>query len=285
MKPFFSVIIPLFNNEKTIARAINSVFAQTFKSWELVLIDDGSKDDSFLAIKPFEDYPNVILYKQENNGVSFSRNKGVSISSGTWIVFLDADDELTSEALTRFALKIALNPEAKAILGGFKRITGTNETDFIPKNKSPQSTLSGSFAILSSLFYELGGYDSSLKFSENTELFHRINASKCQIDYVEEVVLHYHESLDGGSKNLKNMIDSILIILKKHSNTLSPHVKFLYHQILGVNYLRFQDFSKARTHLLKAIYFKPYKLDTILRFCISLIPYLSRKIYPMKVKI
>lgn len=285
MKPFFSVIIPVFNNEKTIARAINSVIEQTYTSWELILIDDGSKDNSFNAMILFKDYPNVILYQQDNFGVSFSRNKGVSISSGEWIVFLDADDELTTEALTRFESRIALNPEAKAILGGFKRITGTNETDFIPKNNSPQSTLSGSFAISTGLFHDLGGYDSSLKFSENTELFHRIILSNCPIDYVEEVVLHYYESVDGGSKNLKNMIDSILIILDKHSSTLSPHVKFLYHQILGVNYLRFQNFLEARTHLLKALYIKPYKVDTLVRFGISLIPPIAKKIYPKEIKI
>ena len=283
MQPFFSVIIPVFNNEKTVVRAINSVFAQDYKAWELVLIDDGSKDNSILSMKPFQDYSNVTLYHQNNHGVSFSRNKGVFISSGNWIVFLDADDELTPEALSRFAMKIAINPEAKAVLGGFKRITRTKVADFIPKNNHPQSTLSGSFVILKSFFNDLGGYDPSLKFSENTELFHRINISRCQIDYVEEVVLHYYESIDGGSKNIKNMIDSLLIILEKHSSTLSPHVKYLYNQILGVNYLRFQNFSEARAYLLKALLIKPYKVGTLVRFFISLIPPLARRIYPNEI--
>ncbi|RAI85592.1 glycosyltransferase family 2 protein [Algoriphagus yeomjeoni] len=284
MKPFFSVIVPVYNSEKTVARAINSVLAQTFEDWELVLIDDGSIDESFSAMKSFEAIPNVILYKQENKGVSFSRNKGVSVSSGTWLVFLDADDELTSDALINFASRILQNAEAKAILGGFKKLKDNEEVDYIPRNNKPQSTLSGSFAILRTFFNELGAYDSTLKFSENTELFHRIFISECQIEYVEEVVLIYYESLNGGSKNLKNMIDSLLIILDKHSSTLSPHVKYLYRQILGVNYLRFQNYPRARTQLLKALYIKPYKLTTLARLCISLIPPLSKKIYPMEIK-
>ena len=89
----FSVIIPLYNKAPYVARAIDSVLAQSFKDYELIIMDDGSKDDSFeIVSNSIEGRQNCHLYRQENAGVSMARNNGVAASKGDYLCFLDADD-------------------------------------------------------------------------------------------------------------------------------------------------------------------------------------------------
>ena len=94
----FSVIIPAFNAEKFIARAIKSVLRQTNQNFEIIIINDGSQDQTEAAISQFEDNRIVYLY-QENSGVSAARNRGILASKGEYICFLDADDEWKSNHL------------------------------------------------------------------------------------------------------------------------------------------------------------------------------------------
>ena len=89
----FSVIIPLYNKAPYVAKSINSVLMQTFTDYELVIMDDGSKDGSFeIAQKAIEGHDCCHLYRQQNSGVSMARNNGVELSQGEYICFLDADD-------------------------------------------------------------------------------------------------------------------------------------------------------------------------------------------------
>ena len=88
--PKFSVIIPVFNGEKTIARALESVLDQTYPPHEIIVIDDGSEDRTEDTVNRFS--KNVHYFKQTNQGVSVSRNNGARIATGNWLTFLDADD-------------------------------------------------------------------------------------------------------------------------------------------------------------------------------------------------
>ena len=97
----FSVIIPLYNKAAYIEKAINSVLAQNFKEFELIIVNDGSTDDSFskltvicnrLSVENPEIFNKIKIVQQENQGVSTARNNGVKIAKYDYIAFLDADD-------------------------------------------------------------------------------------------------------------------------------------------------------------------------------------------------
>jgi glycosyltransferase involved in cell wall biosynthesis len=96
-----SIIIPTYNREKFISRAIKSVLNQSYPDWELIIIDDASIDKTEAEVKNFQKDARIIYKKlPENKGVNYARNRGVEISSGEWISFLDSDDEYLPEALS-----------------------------------------------------------------------------------------------------------------------------------------------------------------------------------------
>jgi hypothetical protein len=133
--------------------------------------------------------------------------------------------------------------------------------------------------IRKAIFDKVGGYDEALKFAENTELFFRLDQLPLKKQYIEKENFIYHQSPDGGSKNLQNMLDSIRRILAKHDKYLTAHVKHLYHQNVGVIEMRFGRFEPARKHLWKAWKFKPKKISALMRLALAYFPVLARKIY------
>lgn len=89
--PFFSVILPTFNREQLIQKAIESVLSQSFNDWELIIIDDGSTDDTKMIVEGYNT-ENIYYYFYENQGRSIARNNGIERSRGSFICFLDSDD-------------------------------------------------------------------------------------------------------------------------------------------------------------------------------------------------
>ena len=108
--PTISVIIPLYNKESNISRTVHSVLEQSIKEFELIIVDDGSTDNSLNIIKDIHDV-RIRLIRQENGGPSKARNTGVTYAQGDWILFLDADDELMDRALEHFTNLIVSNRE------------------------------------------------------------------------------------------------------------------------------------------------------------------------------
>lgn len=87
-----SIVIPVYNCEKYVREAINSVVAQTYSEWELIAVDDGSTDGSLQVLREFDSDPRIRVVHQDNNGVAAARNAGIKLCSGRYVALLDADD-------------------------------------------------------------------------------------------------------------------------------------------------------------------------------------------------
>ena len=111
-----SIITPVYNAEKYIKETINSVLNQTYSSWELLVIDDGSTDSTAKIVKSFSD-SRIILIQQENGGVSSARNKGIDLARGKYITFLDADDILPPHSLEARVHYLESNPSVDLVDG------------------------------------------------------------------------------------------------------------------------------------------------------------------------
>jgi glycosyltransferase involved in cell wall biosynthesis len=98
--PLISVIIPAYNAERWIGEALRSVLEQSYRNWELIVVDDGSSDHTYeIVMEMSQGHPSVRLIHTENNGVSQARNRGLDESHGEYIILLDADDRLSPRAL------------------------------------------------------------------------------------------------------------------------------------------------------------------------------------------
>ena len=119
--PFFSVVVPVYNVRQWVGRAIESILAQTFEDFELIVIDDGSTDDSAEVVAQYTD-PRVKLIRQENRGNGRARNRGIEASTGKWIAFLDADDQWLPGILEDYYRVISDHPGIDFCYSSFRRI-------------------------------------------------------------------------------------------------------------------------------------------------------------------
>lgn len=135
-KPFFSIIIPLYNKEHYIARAIFSALNQTFQDFEIIVINDGSTDGSLAAAKEITD-PRIRIFNQKNLGVNNARNAGIKKSKGKYIAFLDSDDAYTPQFLQTVYEMIRRYGKYEFFATAFKRVYKDNsetETKYGTKN-------------------------------------------------------------------------------------------------------------------------------------------------------
>ena len=109
--PVFSVVIPLYNKAKYIKTCIDSVFKQTYRDYEVVIVDDGSTDNGVEVIQKSYNSNKIRIVQKENGGPSSARNNGVKEANGEWVVFLDADDVFLPNALFVFSKLIKTNAD------------------------------------------------------------------------------------------------------------------------------------------------------------------------------
>ena len=99
----YSVIVPIYNREKSIKKCVDSILRQSEKDFELILVDDGSTDNSLNICKDFEKTDNrIIVIHKENGGVSSARNAGIDVARGKYVVFVDSDDYVDNNYLDVF---------------------------------------------------------------------------------------------------------------------------------------------------------------------------------------
>ncbi|MEJ7808149.1 MAG: glycosyltransferase family 2 protein [Telluria sp.] len=201
-RPRFSIIIPNYNNAPTLARAIDSALAQTFAAHEIIVIDDGSTDDSRAVC---ERYGARVRYSyQDNAGVSAARNHGAAIATGDWFAFLDADDAYYPLRLQVHADWIAREPDIDFLLGdqefrkpdgefmhlaidncsaGRKLIARHAGSTQLPMHSDDfEEFIADGFAEIRSLslpaatFHALGGFTPGMKIGEDLHLVVRLCA-------------------------------------------------------------------------------------------------------------
>lgn len=178
-----SVVIPAYNREKFISRAIESVLNQTHKVDEIIVVDDGSLDNTLEVLDTFGDKIRVI--NQSNSGVSCARNRGVENSSFDWIAFLDSDDEWDKDKIREQVQFHADNPEILFshtneiwIRNGKKINQKSHHKKFggfcFEKNLDFCHIAPSSVMIERDLFKEVGSFDESLVVCEDYDLWLRV---------------------------------------------------------------------------------------------------------------
>jgi glycosyltransferase involved in cell wall biosynthesis len=234
--PFFSVIIPSFNRYKNLINAIESVLNQTFADFELIVIDDGSTDETY---KIKDNYSSRLIYiYQENKGVSGARNKGILVSRGEYIAFLDSDDIWLEEKLQEHKLFIEQNPDTLIhqtediwIRGGVrvnKMVKHSKKYGYIFKDSLKLCLISPSAVVMKkSLFGKYGMFNENLPACEDYDLWLRITIHERVGLIKKNLLIRYGGHDDQLSSKYWGMdrfrIYSIINLIKK--NKLSIEYK------------------------------------------------------------
>jgi glycosyltransferase involved in cell wall biosynthesis len=200
-----SVVIPAYNAEQTIIRALDSVINQSLKPYEIIIIDDGSRDNTYAVIDNYAKENagfNFKLIKKENGGVSSARNEGLKVVQGDFIAFLDSDDEWYTEKLEVQMACLSGNPEIDFLGSAFQGIYFEKRAegelipillrDLIFKNYFQPSTVIMKRAVLD----KVGLFREDQKYAEEGNYFMRV-ADKFKCYFLNRKLINYSDGKSG----------------------------------------------------------------------------------------
>lgn len=271
-----SVIIPAYNAEATILEAVNSVLAQTYPNFELIIINDGSSDRTVDLLQNISD-PRIKIFNYENGGISQARNRGISQARGDYITYLDADDYWTSDKLELQVLALQHNLQAALAYSWvyFKYETEANSyadtsvtyTGNVYGNLLLKNFLhSGSNALIrKKTLDEIGIFDPQLKVVEDWDLYLRI-AAKYEFVLVPKIQIIYRQSTTSVTGNIQLMEYYLKLVIDRAYKTAPAKLQYLKPQSLGWTYKYLaQQYLKYQLNSFKEIQLASFNLYRAIR--------------------
>ncbi|UKY35754.1 glycosyltransferase family 2 protein [Pantoea dispersa] len=210
-KTLFSIIIPVYNAQNTIRRTLQSVLNQTFSSYEIIVVNDGSRDNSARILQEFAHYPQFTVLNQINAGVSAARNSGLQQASGEYVLFLDADDWVDDNFLMSFKLNLNAWPaEAVDLMVGNlndNRIGKVSQAGFFSQQDIP---------------YVLG----ELEMSDNIGYLH----NKC---YRRQIIDDLHLRFMEGVSMSEDLLFNLKFFSCVSNFLITPGAAYHYEDVAG----------------------------------------------------
>lgn len=262
MKIAITVVVGVYNTSEFIAETIKSVLQQTYTDFELLLIDDGSTDDTADIVRNFcEQDSRVKLISQENQGVSVARNTGINMAQGEFIAILDADDLWLPNKLAMHIQHFSTNPNLGLSFGRIEFMTFDGKPtgkysnprfkNITPKNlyeENPTSTPSNA-VIRKVALQQVGGFDKDLRNGlEDIELFLRLCCHGWQVEGIEEVLVLYRTSIGGMSSQLYKM-EKAWKELNQKAQAYAPDLIEQYYNHANAMFLRYLARRTLRLNL------------------------------------
>ncbi len=264
--PKVSIIIPAYNSSRFIKRTIGSVLAQTFRDWELIIVDDCSKDGTELAVKEFTKFDKRIKFfktPENSGGPATPKNIGVEKAEGEYIAFLDHDDEWFPEKLEK-QLKVFQNSKDEnlgLVSCGVNLINKKKKkfSVYNPKNikvNFPEILLrnpiysNSSVLIKKDVINIVGKRDEKMKYSEDWDMWIRVCENNFKISFINKPLFNYHFHDNNVTKATKDSLLKVKdaeYVFNKHRNL---YEKYDYVHVgwfrLGVMYFMGGDKIKSR---------------------------------------
>lgn len=286
--PRFSVVLPTWNDAQALKGAVDSVLAQTFEDFELIVVDDGSTDDTRVRIEALAD-PRVRYVRQAHAGVTSARNRGFTEARGHWLTFLDSDDRAHRGWLAAFAKAIRENDRVALVCCGLlvHNLDGETLEELPEKGGSlfdDQEVLflAGTFAVRRSVLQDVGGYRSDLSFSENTELGIRL-VGACvrqglEIRALRSPMLDYHPRRltrpDFRRRRQRHRLAAIEYLLRAYPERFrrDPALHEVHLTLAGTTAVRAGRPEKSHRFLRAALRLRPRSFKHWLRWLASYLP-------------
>jgi glycosyltransferase involved in cell wall biosynthesis len=279
-----SVIIPNYNYGRFIGEAVESVLAQTFPVFEIVVVDDGSTDDSLEILSRYEK-DGVKVVRQQNCGVGAARNSGVEHSSGELVAFLDADDLWLPQKIEKQMERLLSDPEFGFVSCGMKEFDASGNTirayEVGKEGWRAEEILliepivngPGSTGLLwRRVFEEAGGFDETKEMhpSEDWEFCYRV-ARVGKIAFVPELLVGYRNHGNNGHLQIPRVERAVGLAVAKIYRNAPPEVEKFRHRSYGKMHYMLSGFyfqagqtGKSIRHGIKSVLHDPGNLTKIL---------------------
>jgi GT2 family glycosyltransferase len=233
-----SIVIPAYNAAITIAETLRSVQAQTIAQWEVIIIDDGSSDQTVVIANQFvlQDQ-RIRLLSQPNQGVSVARNRGIALAKFDWLLLLDADDWIAPQYIEKMTAAIESDANLDAVHCGGSRIAPDGSTlfvqyapplpDLFPVFAAGCSLMIHACVVRKAIVQSVGGFDPSFHTSEDWDLWQRIARTGAKFGAIQEVMAFYRQRPNSLSRNTNYIFaDTLRVVTQGHApdpRVSTPH--------------------------------------------------------------
>lgn len=282
--PKVSVVIPTYNRAHLLGRAIQSVLDQTYRDFEIIIVDDASSDNTEEVVKGFNDERIQYIRHEKNKGEGAARNTGIEAAKGEYIGSQDSDDEWLPEKLEKQMKTFESAPsDIGVVYTGFLRVRGNSKT-YIPASKVIKrdddihnELLKGNFIgaptalVKKACFARAGMFDERLPHLVDWEMWLRI--SRCyRFKCVDEPLVVSFFTPDSISANRDALIEARKLILEKHFQDFKRDRRLLAsHQYLIGNLLcQSGEIDQGRDYLLRALRSYPLNIKYLAAAFVSL---------------
>lgn len=217
MNPLVSVIIPVFNGERFLREAVQSVLDQKYSPVEIIMVDDGSTDGTESVARSF---PETVCYlHQANQGPAAARNRGIEHARGSLLAFADADDLWPADKL-ELQLPFVINDSgAEIVMGRIQQVRLSRNVDGQTQAEEfaePAFSVNlGSAVIRKSVFERVGLFDETMRYSEDVDWFMRAREAGVQIVTIDAVTLFYRHHEDNMTRGKNTTELNVLKALKR----------------------------------------------------------------------
>ncbi len=277
VRPTVSVVIPSYNCASFLVETLESVFAQTLPVLEVIVVDDGSTDETALVVQPYLD--RIAYIRQDNKGLPGARNTGLSAAKGTYIALLDADDLWVPTKLEQQMPRFA-DPEVGIVYSDFavRYADGRYQDSYLvnrplaTEGSVLESYIQSRFLFPSTMvfrtacFEQIGQFDEEMLACEDVELFSRM-CSHWKVARVHGSLMIRYEGSHNITSNNRQMSDYMILALQKlleKEPDLTRSVRNVVHRELARQYswagaaaYKRKEMGRARRHLLNALRYDP----------------------------
>jgi cellulose synthase/poly-beta-1,6-N-acetylglucosamine synthase-like glycosyltransferase len=293
-RPALTVVMPLYNKEKDVARAIKSIVHQSIDDWELIVVNDGSTDSSAQQVERISD-PRVLLVNQANAGVAAARNAGVHRARSEFVSFLDADDEWDKDMVATLLLLKQEYPSARVLATGYRlRQSSDGLRDIVIRGlpaefemglledyfgvaaQSDPPICSSTVAIERGALGAVGGFPAGVVAGEDLLTWAKL-AAHYPIAYARRAhaTIWPPEVAAGPPKRRPAEPDTVAAaIAKLHVRGRNRYLAH-WHRMRGMHYLQLQEGRNARQEFLRAIGRNPTEPILWALLCVGLLPGLA----------
>lgn len=278
-----SVVVPAYNAEQYIEDALTSIFAQTYTDFEVIVVDDGSTDNTREIVNTFND-PRLRYVYQKNAGPSVARNTGINLSRSEYIAFLDADDQWEPQFLEQMLAVLEEDPSADAAYCGFqymdsnavllpnKVYRGVPPERFRDELFKDNWLSSCEVVIRRSALQVTGGFDPSFSFAEDYDLWLRLS-KRSKFVGIPLFLVRYRLTKTGLSGDINTAFASLLRLAEKHAgavagppSTWSARQRSMYmnaYRFAALRYTEAGNLREARRYLKRALIIMPELINDL----------------------